>query len=343
MKTKVTVQDIADALQLSRITVSKALNNSPKVSAATRELVLKKAREMNYKSLSYLVNTESASGSLSAKYFAFVMHAQPTPFHIGTVIMTQLEREIRVMGYSLILYTVTEEDISSMTLPANLKHNQVEAIICLEMFHPEYSRLICSLGKPVLFIDACADFYSLKLPCDLLLMESRSSVFQMISVLCRRHQLTTAGFVGDIRHCLSFRERYEGFLLAAMQCNLSTGPYAVIADDPRYGEAGWLLRQLQKMPELPDLFVCANDGLAQILIQSLTELGCQIPQDILVCGFDGTHSLIPGMNGLTTVCTPSKELGTCAAHLLFQRIQDPGKIASSTYLGTEILFRDASF
>lgn len=49
MKTKVTIQDIADALNLSRMTVSKVLNNSPNVSAETRALVLKKAQEMNYK------------------------------------------------------------------------------------------------------------------------------------------------------------------------------------------------------------------------------------------------------------------------------------------------------
>lgn len=60
MKTKVTIQDIADSLQLSRITVSKVLNNSPNVSAETRALVLKKAQEMNYK----YVNTAAYSLSL---------------------------------------------------------------------------------------------------------------------------------------------------------------------------------------------------------------------------------------------------------------------------------------
>ena len=45
MKTKVTIQDIADELNLSRITVSKVLNHSPNVSDETRDLVLKKAQE----------------------------------------------------------------------------------------------------------------------------------------------------------------------------------------------------------------------------------------------------------------------------------------------------------
>ena len=43
MPTKVTIQDIADSLGLSRTTVSKVLNHSPAVSDVTRALVLDKA------------------------------------------------------------------------------------------------------------------------------------------------------------------------------------------------------------------------------------------------------------------------------------------------------------
>lgn len=54
MANRVTVQDIADALGISRNTVSKAINNSPGLSAATRDKVLQKAAEMGYKQFSYL-------------------------------------------------------------------------------------------------------------------------------------------------------------------------------------------------------------------------------------------------------------------------------------------------
>ena len=50
MKKAVTIKSIAEQLNLSRNTVAKALNGQY-VPEATRELVLKKAQEMNYKSL----------------------------------------------------------------------------------------------------------------------------------------------------------------------------------------------------------------------------------------------------------------------------------------------------
>ena len=49
---KVTIQDIADALGISRNTVSKAINNADGLADATREKILKKAVEMEYKQFS---------------------------------------------------------------------------------------------------------------------------------------------------------------------------------------------------------------------------------------------------------------------------------------------------
>ena len=45
---KATMQDIADALNTSRITVWKALNNRPGVSAALRAEIQRKAQELGY-------------------------------------------------------------------------------------------------------------------------------------------------------------------------------------------------------------------------------------------------------------------------------------------------------
>ncbi len=339
---KVTIQDIADALNLSRITVSKVLNNSPYVSAETRAMVLKKAEEMNYRHISAAGNGNAKSNALQTKSFALLMHMTPDAFHIGSGIITQLEQEIRTKGYSLTLHSITNEDIASLLLPPNLNRNQTEAIVCLELFHPDYSKLLCSLGIPILFIDACVDFNFLNTGCPLLMMENRNSTHQMLAALCRKYHLTSMGFVGDKDHCLSFRERYEAFLLAALECSVETQPYNIIADDTFYSEAGWVMKQLQEKDKLPQLFFCANDVLALILIQALTELGIQIPEDIMVCGFDGIPSLNTVMNSLTTVHIPRRELGIYAAQLLFRKVEHPDSISETVYLNTEVHFRESA-
>ena len=68
MAARVTIQDIADALGISRNTVSKAINNTGVLADATREKVLKKAMEMGYKQFSYvtITDTNKPSKSLAA-------------------------------------------------------------------------------------------------------------------------------------------------------------------------------------------------------------------------------------------------------------------------------------
>lgn len=54
MAEKVTVQDIADAMGLSRNTISKALNNHPQIPEGTKKRVIQKAAEMKYKNYSFM-------------------------------------------------------------------------------------------------------------------------------------------------------------------------------------------------------------------------------------------------------------------------------------------------
>ena len=60
---KVTIQDIADALGVSRNTVSKAINNSDGLAEATREKILEKVVEMGYKQFSYAKATASRTSA----------------------------------------------------------------------------------------------------------------------------------------------------------------------------------------------------------------------------------------------------------------------------------------
>ena len=86
MSTKVTIQDIADALGLSRTTVSKVINGSPAVSDATRALVWDKAKELNYRALPQAAPTQ-APAEPEQNYFALVMHAIPGGIHMGTAVI----------------------------------------------------------------------------------------------------------------------------------------------------------------------------------------------------------------------------------------------------------------
>lgn len=342
MKSKITIQDIADSLHLSRATVSKVLNHAPGVSEDTREAVMSKIMELNYKNTERSYRLQSHSESTGARNLAFLMHTMPGNLHVGSTIMAQLEQEIRKKGYSLTIHTITNDDYRHMELPPNLYVDQTAAFVCLELFNSRYSQLLCEQNVPVLFVDACADFHELDLQCDLLMMESRSSVYRMLTALCQKNPVRTMGYFGDPRHCLSFRERYEGLQLAALDLGITTEHYHIIDSDIHFWNPEWIARRIQQMPQLPDLFFCANDVLAQNLIFCLNELGYRVPEDVLICGFDGIQSNDPVISRLTTVQTPSTKLGVMAAQILMNKIQNPRALPTSTYLHTDVLFRETA-
>ena len=85
------------------------------------------------------------------------------------------------------------------------------------------------------------------------------------------------------------------------------------------------------MPEVPEIFVCANDNMAIGAINALRELGYRIPDDISVTGFDNCDRA--EIAGLTTIAIPNYERGYLAAQSLLNLIggeknYDPMKISA---------------
>lgn len=341
-KEKVTIQDIANALGLSRTTVSKAMNGSGSVPEKTVRAVLQKAKEMNYKQFAYLSapRQEASENSVKGGNVALLAHIMPSRFHIASTLMATLEQEISRHGFSLTIHILGNDDIHTLSLPQNMRLEQVDAFICLELFDEAYTRMLCSLKKPLLFSDAFFGFPDCPLPADLLLMESRRSTCRMISSVIASAKLRSVGFIGDRLHCLSFQERFEGYRSALADNGIPWNPADCIMEaDEYFADPEWLYHKVSDMKKLPDMFFCANDLLALQMLSALTRIGAAVPEDILLCGFDDTLALNSVNSTLTTVRTPSTDMGVIAARMLLNRIASPGLPPVMTYLHTEVQFR----
>lgn len=343
---KITVQQIADELGLSRTTVSKVLNHAEGISEKTVSRVLKKARELQYKSFadnSFADNTPSGntlsgdSNTMPRGNISLLAHVLPDNFHMASALMLSLEQALGQAGFSLTLHTVSDQNIVSCTLPNSFYIDNTEAVICLELFDRSYSEMLCSLGKPVLFSDIYSDFRQGDINADVIMMENRNRVFHMIDEIIKKNSLTSVGFVGDPGHCLSFRERYCGFLTAAEANHMPAAEkYSITGEDTLFSDDNWLLEQLKAVRQ-PDLFFCANDILATRLLSCLSRLNRSVPKDVLLCGFDGTPALSAVNPGLTTIVTPGREMGIVMAGLLALKIKNPG--LPNTYIRMDTRIR----
>jgi LacI family transcriptional regulator len=160
--------------------------------------------------------------------------------------------------------------------------------------------------------------------CDYVTMENVAGILVLVQRLAASGA-KKIGFVGDNYHCGSFGERWAGFTLGLKTFGLQLDEDLCICqpDNSPYNDPDWLISIIQKMPTLPDAFVCANDYLAIHLMSALKKMGLSIPKDIMVTGFDGTSQSALVEPPLTTVAIPGVEIGRIAAGILLNRIVNP--------------------
>lgn len=342
MSKKVTIQDIADALGVSRNTVSKAINNSDGLADATREQILQKAFEMGYKQFYYAgirkqLGQDAADATVPQGEIAVLTTRYLSYSHFSATMLDKFHMEISQLGYSLNMHKVTEENILNKSLPITINWSNVKGILCLEMFDWDYSQMLCTLDVPVLFVDGPAKIKGRNLPADQLYMDNTSAITRFTHDMLERGR-TKIGFVGQIHHCQSFYERYYAFFQAMTMSGLPVEDKYVI----NYQNLEHFLDYFVDHTDLPEVFICANDFVAMDTIQALARIGKRVPEDVEICGFDDCQEARFTKPRLTTVHIHTQIMAYTAAQLLISRIEQPSLDFRVVHTETELLYRDST-
>jgi len=342
---KVTIQDIADALGVSRNTVSKAINNADGLADATREKILQKAVEMGYKQFSYFnafsaVSADWESRRTSPGYqgeIALFTGAFLNQSHFASLMLDKFQREISQLGYTLNTHRVTPEEMAEKRLPITFDPERTSAILCIEMFDYAYDEMLCSLGLPVLFVDGPIKRFGRTLNADQLYMDNTAGIVLFVHELlergCRR-----LGFIGDYEHCQSFFERYAAFRGAMLMAGVPVEDRFLI----KANKPDTLRAPLEALTELPDAFLCANDFIALDAMQILSERGISVPRDLLMCGFDDSAESRNSRPPLTTIHIHTQVMAFSAVQLLMTRIKEPSLDYRIVHTQTDLIRREST-
>lgn len=354
MATRVTIQDIADALGVSRNTVSKAINNTGVLADSTREKVLKKATEMGYKQFSYVTITDTnkpiltLSNSKEKTEIALLTTMFLGNSHFASTMLDKFQRELSQLGYSLTMHRILPNELDSLALPDSLNLERTAGIVCIEVFNLPYSRMLCNLEVPLLFVDSPVTALDEPLKADCLYMENQSNILLFIKKMARRGK-TKIGFVGEYMHCQSFFERYIGYRNAMHllglpcpdeYCIISNKAGVVNPSNADYQE--YLMESFQKLHPFPDVLICSNDFIALDTMHALKNLGYSVPQDVYLCGFDDSPESKVVTPALTTIHIHCQIMGVAAVQLLISRINEPSMNYRTMHTETSLIFREST-
>ncbi len=341
---RVTLQDIADELGISRNTVSKAINNSDGIAASTRDKILQKAVEMGYKQFSYvnsiLGSDAAASAPASQQYqgeIALLTAAFLTQSHFASTMLDKFQREISQAGFTMNTHRITKENLSTMTLPYTFRKDLVKAVICIEMFNYEYGKMICELDVPVLFVDGPVKRDGSYLPADHLFMDNTTEITRFVNDMLAAGK-KRIGFIGNYNHCQSFYERYAAFRMAMLMADVPVDERFVYCTN-RVDE---IIESIAGLEQLPDVFICANDFLAGDLIRNLFTIGKSVPEDVLVLGFDNSPESRIYRPALSTVHVHTQVMAISAMQLLISRRHEPSLDFRTVHTETELIYREST-
>lgn len=273
MDRAVTMKDIAKALGISVVTVSKALAGKDGASPKLREQIFEKAKELNYVPVPKKVTEEKKHyniGVLVADHF-FSDNAFYAEMYRYIVKSATKARA------SAIMEIVQKEEEEQGRLPQLITENRADVVIFLGQFTTKYLRGITKTQLPFVFLDCYED----QLPGTSILSDSETGMFHLMQYLIETGHKTFA-YVGNIDATSSIMDRYLGCIKALLTYHLPLESIQRLEDRDEDG------KQISvALPEvLPDAFVCNCDMTAFYLISQLKEKGYRVPEDVSVTGFD---------------------------------------------------------
>lgn len=338
MKNAVTIQDLANALGMSRNTVSKALNGKH-VPAKTRSAVINAAIDMGYKGYKLAANAE---GPLGQKRFLILSSRLLMNINYHIFVLRGIEESLEDYNVELVQFSITNST-SFSKLKRYLADYKVDGIICIEFFQPEYIAELLELGQALVFLDFPLNTASLRGCYDIILPESHDAVKNMCMQLIREDQCTTFGFVGDYRHCRSFYDRFTGMKEALFLSGLPVDlQYSIVHDDSIPYEPANLIAAIKAMPSLPDCFVAANDSIALNILSALKNMKVSVPKEVKVVGFDNIPEAKLSTPALTSFNVNKTALGKQIISILLDRIANPTQANQIIYIASKPIIRSTT-
>jgi LacI family transcriptional regulator len=334
MEKKVTMQDIADRLSISKNSVSQALSGKPGVSEETRRYVQNTANELGY----YYCNSRSQKQvdkkmlrniALIASDYAFSLKS-----FFGEIYLS-VEKEVRARGMNLFIEPINSDSKKNLILPTLLTNHEIDGILILSHISTEYISKMISTGIPTVLIDHHAPY----LPADSILTNNRFGAFMAVEHLIQLGHRDIA-VVGDVDISPSYQERLEGYLLALKQYGIKPNQDLIFTNaQENQDEINMILDNLQNQPSA---WFCMNDGHGFLVSSVLQQRGYKVPEEVSVCSFDNGQLSQIAAPKITTMGIDLNYFGRRAVEQLCWRIENKEEPIQEILLPTRLIIREST-
>ncbi len=306
----VTVKDVARAAGVSTATVSRVVNDDPRISPETRARVLEAVRKLDYK-----INSIARSLKTSRTYtVGFISPELTNDFFMG--IAKGVEDELRKSGYNMIICNSNESAEEETDRLKLLCQKCVDGIIIIPATGDgAHYTWLKDTGIPVVLADRLAGGFD----ADAVLADNMNGAYSIIErLITEGHR--RIGFIGGDMRLTSGAERFEGYRRALADYCL---PYEkeIVRFGDFHVQCGYdLMKELANMEQPPAVVFISNHYMHMGATKYLMEHRESAGTGFSIAGFDDME-----MSSILGFCRiraaqPIMDIGSKAAQLLLSRI-----------------------
>ena len=308
MTQRVSLQDIADQLGITKMTVSRYFRSPEKVAPATREKIAQAVKHSGYihnrapalmsKALSRTIGV--VIPSLSNQVFAALVE--------GIETITNAE------GYDILLaHSGYDQQVEERKIEMLMSY-QVDGLILSETEHSDRTRaMLKHAGLPVV---ECMELP--ESPIDMAVgLDHKAAAFAAVNNMISRGKRSIVYLAARLDRRTLLRQ--QGYEQAMWEAGYTPQTIATPFQSSFTQGMNLFKQALDTFSSVDGIF-CTNDDLAVGAMQHCKNVGIRIPDDIAIVGYNGLDVSQTMQPPLTSVITPRQAIGIKSAHLLIDAI-----------------------
>jgi LacI family transcriptional regulator len=334
---KATILDIARELNVTASTVSRALNDHPAISEATRKAVQQTAKRLKYQP------NKIASSLRSGKTRILGVIIPSAEINFFGSVLHGIEKVANENNYNVLIYQSNEDidyEKKGIDTFIRLKVDGVIASISKETTSLTHYKEIKKRGIPLILFDRAND----ELGVPSVTVNDYQGAFKATQHLIDQGCLTIA-HIGGQQHVSIFKQRLEGYKEALRENGLSIDERLIKQGKISIQSGYSCMEELLHQDPVPDGVFAVEDFTALGVMQAIKAANKQMPDDIAVIGFANEAFGSYITPSLSTVDQQTRKMGIHVAQLFFNLTQKKTFHKSppvKQILEPVLIFRDSS-
>ena len=309
----VNLKRLAKELNLSVSTVSRALQDSYEISAATKNKVFDLAKKLNYQPNPYA----SSLRKQKSKTIAVVIPEVANNFF--SLAINGIEAIAQEKGYHVLIYLTHESYQRELSIARHLQSGRVDGILMsLASETSDISHLVDLHGKgiPFVFFDrVCNAIETPRITTDDYESGYKATEHLILNG-CKR-----IAYLSLSKNLSISNRRMQGYLDALKKLQLPTDERLIVPCGNDVEANYKLIKDVLTLEDRPDGIFAAVEKLAIVTYHLCEELNIKIPDDLKVISFSNLETASLLCPSLTTITQPAYDIGNKAAEVLFRILE----------------------